>query len=473
MGGTASINGTLRLVQFSGFMPSVGQTQQLVHATVAVSGQFGTVDNQVSILWSALVFNSGSQDVDVTWKPLSVTPWAVTPNQRALAGNIDGAVNDPRMATLVNYLFNLPTSQLPAALDMLTPAALASMHDVGFAGLNARGYSFLDRVNELRSGSHGFSASGLSLYDPSGPGQSVQAIPVTADAAQIYAMSANDPLNPTRDNPWGVYVAGQGEFTDIHGDANASGYHLASGGLTLGIDRRLGQELVVGLTIGYNDMNGSLANGGQMSVDNGQASLYAAWFKDGFHLEGMVGGGYDSYVTHRVVVAGTAAAVGNTDGLEFTTLAGGGYDWQKGNWSFGPQLSLQYQSLGIDAFSETGGLAPLHIDAQSYESLQSRVGGRLGWHKQLEHGVIIAPELSAAWQHEYFNSGADLTSQFANGAGTAFTTAGPTLGRNSLVTGLGVSVQWTPTVGTFLNCTTEFGSGYEQQTVNAGVGFRF
>jgi len=491
VGGTASITGTVRLVQFSGYVPSVGQTQQLVHATVAVSGQFGTVDNRVSILWSALVFNSGSQDVDVTWKPLSVTP---TPNQRALAMNIDGAINDPRMATLVNYLFNLPTTQLPAALDMLTPAALASMHDVGFAGLNARGYSFLDRVNELRSGSHGFSSSRLSLYDPSGPGQSIQPIPLTADAGQIYAMRAEDPLNPTLDNPWGVYVAGQGEFTDVHGDANASGYHLASGGLTLGVDRRLGQELVVGCTVGYNDMNGSLANGGQLSVDNGQASLYATWFKDGFHLEGMLGGGYNSYQTSRMVFG--LPATGHTDGTEFTSLIGVGYDWQEkghwsfgnveptrdthngynwqeGHWSFGPQLSLQYQRLGIDAFSETGGLAPLHIDAQSYESLQSRVGGRLGWHKQLEHGVIIAPELSAAWQHEYFNSGADLTSQFANGAGTAFTTAGPTLGRNSLVTGLGVSVQWTPTVGTFLNCTTEFGSGYEQQTVNAGVGFRF
>ena len=439
---TASLTGTLQLVQVNSYMPSVGQTQQIVQAG-AVTGRFGTITNSIpTVLTPKPLYISGN--VNLTWLTSASTflPFAQTPNQQGLARIIDSAINDPRLAGLVAYLIATPTYQLPAALNQITPAALASMHDVGVAGLNARGYSFLNRANELRAGSHGFSASGLSLYDPSGPGQSVQAIPVTADAAQIYAMSANDPLNPTRDNPWGVYVEGQGEFTDIHGDANASGYHLASGGLTLGIDRRLGQELVVGFTIGYNDMIGSLANGGQMSVDNGQASLYAAWFKDGFHLEGMVGGGYD---------------------------------WQKGNWSFGPQLSLQYQRLDVSAFSETdnGAGTALHIDAQSYESLQTQLGGRLGFHKEVGHGIIITPEFTAAWHHEYLNSGVDLTSQFANGAGTAFTTAGPTLGKDSLVTGFGVSVQWTPTVGTFLNCTTEFGSGYEQQNVNAGVGFRF
>jgi hypothetical protein len=34
-------------------------------------------------------------------------------------------------------------------------------------------------------------------------------------------------------------------------------------------------------------------------------------------------------------------------------------------------------------------------------------------------------------------------------------------------------VQWTPTVGTFLNYAPEFGSGYTSQKINGGVGFRF
>ena len=218
-------------------------------------------------------------------------------------------------------------------------------------------------------------------------------------------------------------------------------------------------------------MTGALANNGKMNVDNGQVSLYTTWFKDGLHLEGMVGGGYNSYKTTRVVLG--TPEVGQTTGTEFTSLIGGGYDWQQGMWSFGPQLALQYKRMDISGFDESGDAAALRIASQSQNSLQSRLGGRFGFHKKVR-GIVITPEVSAAWQHEYINKGVSVDSRFVNGAGNTFTSSGPTLGADSLVTGVGVSVEWTPTIGTFLNYSTEFGiAGYEPHTINGGVGFRF
>jgi len=470
--GTASLNGTLYILPSNGYTPSLGDTQKIVTAGT-VTGTFSTFTNEIATgLKPKLIYLPGY--VDLTW--LSATtlfsPLAHTSNQLGLARNLDGASSDPRLSLLIAHLSSLPTNQLPAALDQLSPATLTAMHDIRLAGLDARGYNFLNRVNELRAGSHGFSANRLSLSDPNGPGQSLQPIAVTADAGQIYAMRADDPLNPTADNPWGVYVEGNGEFVNVHGDANASGYHLTSSGFTLGIDRRLGKELVVGVMVGYADMIGNLDNGGKMDVDNGQVSAYVTWLKEGLHVEGLVGGGYNSYNTRRIVLG--EPAVGHTDGTEFTGLLGGGYDWQKGNWSFGPQLSLQYKRVDTSAFNESGSLAPLHIDSQSQESLQSRFGGRVGFNKTVGRGIIVTPELNMAWQHEYLNRGASVDARFVNGAGNTFTSYGPTIGRDSLTTGAGVSVQWTPTIGTFLNYSTEFGrTGYSPQSVNGGVGVRF
>jgi len=409
--------------------------------------------------------------VDLTWLSASYAQYAQTPNQQGVGKALDNSSSNPQMQPLINYLNGLSNSQLPAALDQLNPSSLSSMRNVSAAGIDTRGFNFLNRAGELRAGSHGFSSSRLSLYDPTGPGESIQPVVVSADAAQIYAMSADDPLKPTRDNPWGVYVEGQGEFIDVRGDANTSGYHLSSGGFTLGLDRRVDESLVIGCTIGYNTMDGALGNGGSIGVDNEQVSLYTTWFQDGLHLEGMVGGGYNSYQTSRIVGFGTPA-VGMTDGTEFTGLLGGGYDWQEGMWSFGPQLALQYKRMDINAYDEGGSAAALHIDAQSQDSLQSRLGGRLGFHKEIR-GVIITPEVNAAWQHEYINRAISIDSHFIYGAGDTFTSSGSTLGADSIVIGLGVSVQWTPTIGTFLNYSPEFGSGYTSQKINGGVGFRF
>ena len=478
--GSASLTGTLEIAQGGTYVPHHLDQQVLIIASNGVSGTFSNFVNDIPV--SPLVQPNlyyHTNNVTLVWDQLSLTSFfgsTLTPNQRATAGGVDstGTSSIPGAVALLNYLDDLAfinTNAIPGALDLIAPEELSAMTELAFAGMNARGYSFLSRVNELRAGSHGFNANRLSLYDPNGPGQSLQPIAVTADAAQIYAARAEDPLSASKDNPWGVYLEGNGEFVDIKGDGNSSGYHHTSGGFTVGIDRRIGDEFAIGLTLGYADTTADLANDGKIRVDNGRASLYGAWFKDGVHIEGMLGGGYNSYDTKRTAIDGTAQ--GNTDGTEFNTLFGGGYDWQKGMWSFGPQLTLQYKYIDIKAFDESGSMAPLHIDDQSHDSLQSRLGGRLGFHKEVK-GIIISPEFSVAWQHEYITNDVSLDSRFMNGAGSVFTTSGPTLGRDSVVTGAGVSVQWTKTLGTFLNYATELGrAGYESHNVNGGVAFRF
>ena len=57
-------------------------------------------------------------------------------------------------------------------------------------------------------------------------------------------------VRPAEDS-WGVFATGVGEFTNVESTFNASGYDLATGGFTMGLEYRIGSHLAVGLMGGY------------------------------------------------------------------------------------------------------------------------------------------------------------------------------------------------------------------------------
>ena len=96
---------------------------------------------------------------------------------------------------------------------------------------------------------------------------------------------------PIPQNRWGVFVTGLGEFTNVESTFNASGYDLATGGFTAGIDCRIGSNLAVGLTGGYAYTGADLVNNGSIDVNGGKLGLYATAFGSGFYLDTAVVGG--------------------------------------------------------------------------------------------------------------------------------------------------------------------------------------
>ena len=105
---------------------------------------------------------------------------------------------------------------------------------------------------------------------------------------------------------------------------------------------------------------------------------------------------------------------------------------------FGPTASfLQYTDIGISGFNENSSLAPLtfHV-TQSQDSLRTALGFKASYDWKVG-GVVIKPELRAAWQHEYGDNAYQLDSSFAGGGGDLFSVNGPKLGRDSLPVGAG------------------------------------
>lgn len=477
--GTATFNGgTLQVVASNSYQPKNQDQVTLVFS----SGLTGipTFDNQISaspLLEASLTIDpDNANNLILAWSHLSFVPYALTANQRAVAQNLTAVANDSRMKTAIDELDCLPggTAQLPAAFDLISPQQLTSMFTLGFAGADVQGYNLLNRVRDLRDGRSGFSASGLDLNKPTG---TLDLLPQfqSNQPADIHVTERESVFQPTPDNPWGVFVGGAGEFVDVQGDQNANGYHLASGGLTVGADYRLSEQLAVGLALGYANSTADLTGDGRVTVNSGRADVYGVWFNDGFHVEGMLGGGYSGYDTRRDALGSggtTSSATGNTDGSEVGALLSGGYDWQKGPWTFGPQALLQYTRVDINGFTESGSLLPLEIQSQNADSLRSQFGAHVIYKARMGR-VVLMPELRIGWRHEYMDRDVALDSRFANGAGDLFTVRGVELGKDSAVAGLGLSAQWTQDISTYVNYDTELGrKNYSLHSVSAGVRIR-
>ena len=471
--GNANLNGTL-ITDNNGYVPQHLDAEVLIVASNGVTGTFSAFTNYINhsvFLTTNLIY--GDYNVTLRWDQLSFTNFfghKLTPNQWATAGGLDSTSTSsiPSAIALLNFIDYLPTNAIPGALDLISPAQLSAMPGMALAGMDAGGNSALNRLQDLRAGSHGLSTSRLSLYDHSGPGQSQESV-YQADS-QIWAAGDGGVFSASKDNPWGLYVEGNGELVSVNTD-DSNGYHFNSMGLTVGLDRRLGENLVVGVSVSYASNRALLSNSGNVDVDNEHANLYATWFNNGYYVNALVGGGISSYDTRRDTIGGIAS--GSTSGTEFNGLFGGGYDWKSGIWSFGPQVSLKYKQANIDQFTEHGSMAPLTLLKQSDESFQTLLGGQASCETHIGK-TLVTPNLSLSWQHEYLDKSAALDARFANGAGNIFTTHGPVVGADSLVIGVGVGVQITQKVGTYLNYSTELGrNNYTPHNINAGVNIGF
>ncbi len=472
VGGTANLAGSVTAVSVNGFKPKAGDTFKFLTAG-AVNGKFDELNDGIfddTILSLGLIYGSNSVSLEVVQGSFGdfADNAGLTPNQKSVAQALDEIVFDSRERRLIEYLNGRSLSDLPGDFDLIAPDELTSIYNISFALANVQTLNLQRRTDDIRNGSNGFSAAGLAMQG-TGPGYSGP-VKFRTGAAGPTGSEAKDSkaVEPAADNRWGVFLSGIGEWIDVDGDGNARGYEIATGGFTVGIDYKVTPNFAVGLSGGYAGTGADLTGGGRVFVNGGKLGLYATYFDGGFYLDAGATGGYNSYDTKRSALQGTAR--GDTDGLEFNAVLGGGYDFKVGNWKIGPTATVQYTYVEIDEFLERGSLAPLRIVNQNAESLRTAVGFRTSYNIQLRNGIVIRPEVRASWQHEFADQAFALDSQFASGAGSVFTVNGPEYGRDSLLLSAGVAVQLTERTSVYLSYDGQLARrNYESHAISGGI----
>jgi YVTN family beta-propeller protein/autotransporter-associated beta strand protein len=252
--GRAKLGGALQLISLGGFQPKIGDKFTLITAGGGLTGKFANVVDPLSAgpgTFADLVYGANSLSLEF----LNFESLAQTPNQLAVAKQLDNLAQDSREAKLISFLANEPIGNLPTDFEKISPDSLTAFYEISFSAANVQAANLENRFTEIRNHSTGFSSS-LSVSNA--PGTIFRG----EDDKRLIEPNKNV-LAPSPENRWGVWITGNGDFVNVSGDGNGKGYDFSTGGVTFGLDYRLTRNFALGVAIGYAHTWTDLTGNGQ------------------------------------------------------------------------------------------------------------------------------------------------------------------------------------------------------------------
>ena len=417
-------------------------------------------------------------------------------------------------------------SQLASAIEELTPESLQYARNIAFENSTFLAQRVNGFCNDLRAGYGGLDTNAISVVTPgfdSGLGRSLGSLlayddpafhssapngvnyypggqsgtpsssssstpaPATWDSSnQVISDSPNPYLATT--NPGGPETPKMSEF--IGGDvvlANlnqnqstsnspSSKASYTAGDATAGVSFRVTNHFAAGVLFDYNHTDAKTdSSGSKTDVNSYSPGIFATYFDHGFYANGLFSFGYNTYSNTRNIGFLGETASSNPDGQQYVGDLDVGYDFHPDkSWVVGPTLGLTYTHLNIDSFTETGAPdANLEVGSQSADSLRSRLGGHLVY--QTNTGdVLLQPNITAMWQHEYLDNGSGITSSFSDFSADPFTIQTASPSRDSALIGIGLTATLSNSMALYLNYLADVGAqDYWAQSVIGGFKARF
>ncbi|CAO3378139.1 autotransporter outer membrane beta-barrel domain-containing protein [Azospirillum argentinense] len=468
--GTFAAGGTLAPVTrgigggaTNAFTPRLGQGFTIVTASGGVTGAFAGIAQPSSGLPAGARFDTvyGNTTITLTATPASYAGLAAagvpaTANQSAVGAALDAvrpaAGTRPADAAkpLFDALYPLSGQAIPAALDNLGGAVHAEAVTAARDTARLFGDAVQGRMAALR-------ADGLA----------------TSIASSIATLATPE---AERGTALGLWARAVGRFANSDGDGNAAGTRQRGGGLALGADRALSDDLTAGAAFGYQRTAVDVRDSGDRTdIDSYSAALYGtyrigAWFVDAQAMYGF--GRYDS---RRVLRIGSPGGVdrraeGDSDGHGFGAAIGTGYAVTWEGARIEPFAGLRFDRVTRDGFTETGaGALGLEVDDTDLSTLRTSLGLRTSW--RLKAGeTALEPELRARWDHDFLDVAARSGARLL---GATYTVSGVQPGRDAAVLGAGLTAALGERFQAYGSYDADLRRDATGHTLSAGLRYRW
>jgi fibronectin-binding autotransporter adhesin len=493
--------------------------------TLATSGS--------GVLFTGSIHQVGNTEVLTTVQNPSAT-YAQTGNQRAVANVIDPILISGNLPAnflpIGTGLNNLTASQIPGGLEQLTPESLQYARNIAFENSTMLAVRMNNVDADIRAGYGGLNTSAINVVSPgfdSGLGRSLGSLVAyndpafhqtapngvnyypggesTSPAAISPSASGSSSQEPAWDsshnvisdspnpylatsNPSGPetpaiseFIGGDVVLADLNRDqglANApsSKARYTAADATAGVSFRMTSHLAAGVLFDYNHTDAKTdSSGSKTTVDSYSPGIFGTYYDHGFYANGLFSFGYNNYSNTRDISIVNEQAKSSPSGQQYVGDLDLGYDFKPAmGWVVGPTLGATYTHLDVDSFTETGATgADLAVQDQSADSLRTRLGGHLVY--QTNTGdVLLQPNFTAMWQHEFLDDSSGITSSFNDFSSNPFTiqTAAPS--RDSALIGIGLSATLSNSMTLYINYIADVGaSDYFAQSVVGGFKARF
>ncbi len=276
------------------------------------------------------------------------------------------------------------------------------------------------RMTALRSGVQGVSTLGLTLHYQGLVLPGTLFAPLVVNTTETTHDSGNALFSRL-----GFFINGNISLGEKDASSSELAFDFTTKGLTVGVDYRFSDQFILGGALGYvrNDTDFQDSRG-SMSVNGHTLSLYSTYYhSEAIYLDAIASIGLNSFDNNRKMSFSSFSgeASGDTTGTEYSLSIGGGYDYYKDAFSFGPYGRINYIQADIDSYTEESaiGLA-LNFDGQSVTSLNSQIGGKASYAISTARGVFM-PHVSLEWAHEFNNDSRHINASFVNDpTGTTF-----------------------------------------------------
>ncbi len=480
--GTATLAGTIAPTLLGGYQVRGNQVfPGVVTTTGGVTGTFSAILNQQispTLFWQAR-YNPTSVDLWVQRNytnaglSLNTNQQAVGTMLNSVAGVTNGDLDN--VLNAIDYLPNRASVQ--EAFKQISPEKAGALTSLGFVAANFQMRNLATRTTNLRflqgegAGSSGFTGGGLSFDYSKSDGMML-----AYNGASLSNLFSARKEFQAPESRWGVFMDGGAAFGNQNSTINQTGYNFTLGGLTLGADYRVRDNLLVGLATGYSNTNsGFYGSGGSVNTNTVPLNAYAAYFPGPLYAYGSLGYALNLYDLNRGInfsgLSRTASS--STTGNQLNLYGETGYDLKLNRFIVTPSATLTYSGIWVNGFTESGaGALNLKVGAQNANSVQTGLGGRLTVPLRLG-SVKVVPQGYAFYQHEFANGSRGLNASLSQGSST-FNVQTDTVGRNYALVGASVAVGLKKNIYAQVNYNAEVGRRHTTaQFINAGLRFEF
>jgi len=278
---------------------------------------------------------------------------------------------------------------------------------------------------------------------------------------------------------WGAWGGGLGGIGTVGAGSPAGALTYNVGGFAAGLDRRLTDNFLAGVTVGYAGGRQWVSGfNGFSNSDSVQTGLYGLYSQGPIYVNGLAGYAYSANQMWRgIQIPGMAqrTATGQTGANQWLGQLEGGYAIDAGAigsalMTVTPFARLQGFTGTQNAFTEGGAQSlNLSVAAQTTNSLRSVLGVQGGTALDVGWKDKLALELRAGWSHEYADVSRPVSATLAGAPALPFTTYGVSPVRDGGLVGLSANTAVAEAASVFVRYEGTFNGSDSNQALTVGL----
>ena len=277
---------------------------------------------------------------------------------------------------------------------------------------------------------------------------------------------------------FGLWISGIGASGKLKQDGYAEGKTKVYGG-QVGIDKKFGENLILGTALSYSNANVKFnRHGGESDSGNFGISLYGRVGNNNnpLYVQGRVGLGIVNSKVERDIILSSSdvsrAKIKHNDKVISGYLETG-YDVKKGDFVFTPFVGISHDTVQRGAFNEENSQFGLKADKKTYNQTSGLAGIRASQSFNFKNGSKATVQGYVTHQRALNNENLSFEASYSGLPNAKFKVKGIGLSKNQTWVGAGVLNEVTPNFAWYLNYDGKVDKKARNNVFTTGVRVNF